>query len=169
MTDTFIDYSLLVDEAMHIIIKKSLQIVAEKSFIGDHHFFISFNTTHKGVRISDSLKNKYPEEMTIVLQHQFDNLIVNDETFEVTLKFDNIPEKMLIPFKSLTAFADPSVKFGLQFKHYDDSAEEEIDNYENNESEEDSSHNESSDTNSLGKSNNSEKVISLDSFRKKNK
>jgi uncharacterized protein len=165
MTDIFIDYSLLVDEAMHIIIKKSLQIVAEKSFIGDHHFFISFNTMHKGVKLSKTLRKKYPEEMTIVLQHQFENLIVTDEYFEVTLRFDNTPEQIVIPFKSLTAFADPSVKFGLQFKHYDSQNEEN----EMDSEVEDNSYNSNLGDHNIRPSDNSEKVISLDSFRKKNK
>lgn len=116
-----IDYSLLVDDAMHLIVKKSLEIFSENESIGDHHFFISFITKYPGVVISDKLHNKYPYEMTIVLQHQFENLIVKDNQFSVELSFDNQQEKVIIPFAALTAFADPSVKFGLQFRHSDES------------------------------------------------
>ena len=121
MSKNPIDYSLLVDDAMHLIVKKSLEIFSERKFIGDHHFFISFITKYPGVSISEKLHNKYPYEMTIVLQHQFENLIVKDDHFSVELSFDNQQEKIAIPFAALTAFADPSVKFGLQFRHIDES------------------------------------------------
>ena len=116
-----IDYSALVDDAMHLIVKKSLRIFAQANLHGDHHFFISFITKYPGVVISEKLHNKYPYEMTIVLQHQFEKLIVSDDHFSVLLSFDNQQEKIVIPFAALTAFADPSVKFGLQFRHIDDS------------------------------------------------
>ncbi len=124
MNKTLIDYSLLVDDAMHLIVKKSLQIFAENEFHGDHHFFISFITKYPGVAISEKLHNKYPYEMTIVLQHQFEKLVVSDDHFSVFLSFDNQQEKIVIPFASLTAFADPSVKFGLQFRHLDEAQAE---------------------------------------------
>ncbi|MEK6734651.1 MAG: ClpXP protease specificity-enhancing factor SspB [Pseudomonadota bacterium] len=120
MGKKLIDYSILVDDAMHFIVKKSLQIFAENSFHGDHHFFISFITKYPGVVISEKLHNKYPYEMTIVLQHQFEDLIVREDSFSVSLSFDNQKEKIIIPFASLTAFADPSVKFGLQFRHIEE-------------------------------------------------
>ena len=124
MAEEFIDYSELVDEAMHIIVRKSLEIVASNSFYGDHHFFISFLTDYPNVIISNKLKNKYPDEMTIVLQYQYESLEVKEDHFSVTLSFDNIKERITIPFKALTAFADPSVKFGLQFRHYEDDIDE---------------------------------------------
>lgn len=120
MSNEFINYGLLVDEAMHLIVKKSLEVLSDNTLQGDHHFYISFLTTYPGVTLSDKLKSKYPQEMTIVLQYQFENLHVYQDSFEVTLSFDNIKERIVIPFKALTAFADPSVKFGLQFKHFDD-------------------------------------------------
>lgn len=127
MKKSLIDYSELVDDAMHLIVKKSLQLFSESELRGDHHFFISFITKYPGVVISEKLRQKYPYEMTIVLQHQFEDLIIQDDYFTVVLSFDNAPEKVIVPFASLTAFADPSVKFGLQFRHIDDWNEEESD------------------------------------------
>lgn len=123
-----IDYSILVDDAMHFIVKRSLEIFAESDSRGEHHFFISFVTKYPGVTLSEKLQNKYPYEMTIVLQHQFEELKIDDDHFSVVLSFDHQPEKIIIPFASLTAFADPSVKFGLQFRHLDESQIEEIKN-----------------------------------------
>jgi hypothetical protein len=120
MNQGIIDYSVLVDEAMHLIVKKSLQIFADTDSQGEHHFFISFITKYPGVVISEKLHNKYPYEMTIVLQHQFEKLTIADDHFSVLLSFDNQQEKIVIPFAALTAFADPSVKFGLQFRHVDE-------------------------------------------------
>ena len=120
MKKEMIDYSVLVDDAMHLIVKKSLEIFAESDMDADHHFFISFVTKYPGVSISKKLHNKYPYEMTIVLQYQFEDLVVTEEGFSVYLSFDNQQEKIVIPFAALTAFADPSVKFGLQFRHVDD-------------------------------------------------
>lgn len=130
MTDienSFIDYGKLIDDAMHQIVINALNIVSKKGLSGGHHFFISFNTRHEGVSLSPNLLSKYPSEMTIVLQHQFEDLIISDDKFEVTLSFNRIKEKIVIPFKSLIAFADPSVKFGLQFKKFDDLLDDESD------------------------------------------
>lgn len=120
MTDDFIDYGLLIDDAMHVIVKKALERVHKEGLPGKHHFFISFITSHPGVSISSALQNKYPEEMTIVLQHQFENLVVTDKGFSVVLSFDHVKEKIDVPFDALVAFADPSVKFGLQFRPWDE-------------------------------------------------
>lgn len=124
MSKELIDYSILVDNAMHLIVKKSLQIFAASEDRGEHHFFISFVTKHKGVVISDKLHKKYPYEMTIVLQHQFEELQVEEDYFSVYLSFNNEKEKIVIPFSALTAFADPSVKFGLQFRHVEENKED---------------------------------------------
>jgi len=120
MIKELIDYSDLVDEAMHGIVKKSLRTFSEAQERGEHHFFISFMTHYPGIVLSHKLRNKYPDEMTIVLQYQFDEFEVFEDKFSVVLSFDNVKERIEIPFKALTAFADPSVKFGLQFKHYDE-------------------------------------------------
>ena len=109
---------------MHIIVKQSLQVFANLKDAGDHHFFVSFVTKYSGVILSEKLKNRYPYEMTIVLQYMFNNLTINDDNFSVNLSFDNQPETITIPFAALTAFADPSVKFGLQFRYAEDSPED---------------------------------------------
>jgi len=97
-----------------------LSDAAKKGLPGDHHFFISFDTHADGVRISDRLRAQYPEEMTIILQHQFWDLVVEDDRFAITLSFGGRHERLTIPFSALTAFADPSVKFGLQFEANED-------------------------------------------------
>lgn len=117
MSEEFIDYGQLIDDAMHVIVQKALQRVEKEGLPGSHHFFISFLTEFPGVELSKKLRDKYPDEMTIVLQYQFENLNVDDEGFSVSLSFDNVKEKIVVPFTALTAFADPSVKFGLQFRH----------------------------------------------------
>jgi hypothetical protein len=126
MNDDFIDYGKLIDDAMHVIVKKALERVSKEGLPGKHHFFISFLTGYPGVILSDTLKKRYPEEMTIVLQHQFEDLKVTDKRFDVVLSFDNVKENIGAPFEALVAFADPSVKFGLQFRHMDEFDEDEL-------------------------------------------
>ena len=166
MTKKFIDYAELVDEAMHIIVKKSLNILASDPMIEDHHFFISFLTSYPGVEISQALRHKYPDEMTIVLQYQFEKLTVEEDIFSVLLSFNGVKEKLVIPFKSLTAFADPSVKFGLQFKQY--ILEEDDDSPQNVETD-----NKIDETEQLPstifKNRKANNVITLDNFRKNKK
>jgi len=113
----YIDYGVLVDEAMHFVVRKTLNLVQEHGLPEDHHFFITFETTHPGVMISDELREKYEEEMTIVVQHQFWDLEVTEEYFSIVLSFDAVKQNLTIPFDALISFADPSVKFGLQFQH----------------------------------------------------
>ena len=110
-----IDYPALIDQAMRGVVRDALKQVVAHGLPGDHHFFISYRTTHADVKMSDALRSRYPEEITVVIQHQFWDLIVKDDHFSVTLSFSNIPEKLVVPFAALTAFADPSIKFGLQF------------------------------------------------------
>lgn len=112
-----IDYNKAVDEVMHLIVHKVLKQVEQEGLPGNHHFFISFLTSNKGVKISNTLRNKYPYEMTIVLQYQFHNLKVDPNGFSVMLNFGGIPEEIYIPFDSMIAFVDPSVQFGLQFNN----------------------------------------------------
>lgn len=114
-----IDYGKLVDEAMHIIVHRVLKTIQDQGLPGNHHFFISFATKYPGTQLSQSLMSKYPKEMTIVLQYQFQSLIVDDKGFEVTLSFNGAKERLYIPFKGIITFADPSVQFGLQFKDVD--------------------------------------------------
>ncbi len=111
-----IDYEALAQEAMRGVVRAVLTKVGETGLLGDHHFYIAFNTQGPGVNISKRLKEKYPEEMTIVLQHLFWDLEVNDERFEVKLRFDGIPERLVVPFRCVKVFYDPSVPYGLQFE-----------------------------------------------------
>jgi uncharacterized protein len=120
-----IRYDLLVQDALKGVVRKVL-IDAKDGLPGEHHFYISFQTDFPGVRLSNRLREKYPQEMTIVLQHQYWDLNVTEHTFEVGLSFSGIPERLLIPFDALTGFFDPSVQFGLKFDSQDEEEEEEI-------------------------------------------
>ena len=116
MTD-HIRYDLLTQQALRGVVRNVLTEAAKKKGLpGDHHFYISFDTTAEGVRMSERLRMQYPEQMTIILQHQFWDLVVNERGFEVGLSFGGIPEKLGIPFEAITGFFDPSVQFGLQFE-----------------------------------------------------
>jgi len=108
-------YDKMVEEALRGVVRKALQHAHEKGLPGDHHFYLTFRTKAPGVSIPDYLHDQYPEEMTIVLQHQFWDLTLEDERFTVTLSFKNRPAELVIPYAALSAFVDPSVKFGLQF------------------------------------------------------
>lgn len=115
MTDDVLDYGKLIDEAMHRVVKRALEIVQKYGLPKEHHFFVTFRTDFAGVMISDELRYRYPEEMTIVLQHQFWDLEVEEDRFSIVLSFDNVKQNLTVPFQALVSFADPSVKFGLQF------------------------------------------------------
>lgn len=110
-----INYPKLVDNAMRDIAKKLLKSVENEGLRGDHYFLISFVTTYSGVTLSERLKRKYNPEMTIVIQHQYENMFVNDEELAITLSFDGIKEDIIVPFNALTSFVDPSTRFALQF------------------------------------------------------
>jgi hypothetical protein len=116
MSTDLIRYDLLAQEALRGVVRRVLQDVARTGVPGEHHFYISFNTEFPGVRISPRLREKYPEEMTVILQHQFWDLVVTEHGFEVGLSFSNVPEKLHVPYDSITGFFDPSVKFGLKFE-----------------------------------------------------
>ncbi len=120
-----IRYDLLVQDALKGVVRKVL-IDCKDGLPGEHHFYISFQTDFPGVRLSNRLREKYPQEMTIVLQHQFWDMNVTEHTFEVGLSFSGVPERLLIPFDALTGFFDPSVQFGLKFDGQDDEEGEEI-------------------------------------------
>ncbi len=111
-----IRYDLLAQDALRGVVRRVIVDVAREGLPGEHHFYISFDTRAPGVRLSQRMREKYPEEMTIVLQHQFWDLQVSDTTFEVGLSFGGIPERLVVPFSALKGFFDPSVKFGLQFE-----------------------------------------------------
>jgi uncharacterized protein len=115
MSVDHIRYDLLTQEALRGVIRTVLTDASVKGLPGDHHFFITFDTRAEGVRMSPRLKASYPDEMTIVLQHQFWDLAVGEEDFDVGLAFNGIPERLHVPLKAVKAFFDPSVRFGLQF------------------------------------------------------
>jgi hypothetical protein len=121
-----IRYDLLVQDALKGVVRKVLIDAGKDGLPGEHHFYISFRTDFPGVRVSNRLREKYPQEMTIILQHQFWDLAVTEHAFEVGLSFSGIPERLLIPFEALTGFFDPSVQFGLKFDNQDEDEEEEI-------------------------------------------
>jgi hypothetical protein len=112
-----IRYDLLTQQALRGVVRNVLTDVAKNDRLpGDHHFYISFDTQADGVRMSDRLRAQYPEEMTIILQHQFWGLAVHEQAFEVGLSFGGIPEKLTVPFAAINEFVDPSVQFGLRFE-----------------------------------------------------
>jgi len=114
-----IDYEALAQDAMRGVVRQVLTRTAKTGLPGDHHFYISFDTQLPGVTLSKRLREKYPEEMTIVLQHRFWDLSVTDDRFEVKLTFDGIPERLVVPFAAIKVFFDPSVRYGLQFEESD--------------------------------------------------
>ena len=111
-----IRYDLLTQQALRGVVRSVLAEAAKKGLPGDHHFFITFDTHADGVRMSERLRAQYPEEMTVILQHQFWDLTVTEQAFDVGLSFGGITERLSIPFDAITAFVDPSVQFGLQFE-----------------------------------------------------
>ncbi len=111
-----IRYDLLTQQALRGVVRQVLADTAKKGLVGEHHFYISFDTRADGVRLSQRMKQQYPEQMTIILQHQFWDLSVSDTGFEVGLSFGGIPEKLGVPFEAVKGFFDPSVQFGLQFE-----------------------------------------------------
>jgi hypothetical protein len=115
MTHPQIDYASLVEKALLRVVHDVLAMVAEEGLPGRHHLYITFRSDHPGVVMEDALRARYPTEMTIVLQHEFWELEVDDERFAITLRFSGQPQRLEIPLEALTVFADPSVEFGLQF------------------------------------------------------
>lgn len=118
MTDT-LDYGSLMHRAMRGLIFDVLEQVRDHGLPGNHHFFITFDTTHPDVQLADWLKDRYPAEMTVVIQHWFDNLVVRKDGFSITLNFGDQPEPIHIPFDAIQTFVDPSVEFGLRFENQD--------------------------------------------------
>ncbi len=154
MSEDLIRYDTLIETALREVVKQAMERVVEKGLPGEHHFYISFLTHFPGVEIPSYLREKYPEEMTIVLQHQFYGLTVGKDSFSVMLSFNNVKERLSIPFAAITTFADPSVNFALQFQSLP------LDGGEENEQAGGKTE-ETAGEEKLGK------VISLDRFRKK--
>ncbi|WP_019221499.1 SspB family protein [Bartonella senegalensis] len=182
MVQDQIRYDILVQDALRGVIRKVLSEVAKAGLPGNHHFFITFLTNAPGVKISPRLQSRYPEQMTIVLQHQFRDLNISETAFEVTLSFREISEKLVIPFHSIQVFYDPVAAFEAAFDLPSDLNSKEDENSENTPStpvvlsekqkkENKFTNEQSSKTNNKDSSNNERKqsadVVSLDSFRKK--
>lgn len=170
-------YDKMVENALRGVVKQAIEAVIESGGLpGDHHFYITFLTEYPGVKIPDYLKERYPGEMTIVLQYQFYDLFVDDEVMKVKLSFNNIPELLTIPLASISIFADPSVNFALQFQPVtDDLSESLLDALDEIEADDDDPDGSGGGKKS-GKKKSSKKkrdggdggqVISLDQFRKK--
>ncbi|MDD9991299.1 MAG: ClpXP protease specificity-enhancing factor SspB [Rhodospirillales bacterium] len=115
MSKDLIGYNTLVEDGLRSVVREALRRVAEEGWPGTHHAYITFKTEAPGVEVPDFLHSRYPDELTIVLQHQFWDLEVEDDFFAVTLSFNKVGQRIVVPFAALTSYADPSVKFGLQF------------------------------------------------------
>src|SRR6516164_4579005 len=117
-----IRYDILVQEALRAVVRRVLMDTAQNGLPGEHHFYISFDTRADGVRLSPRMLAQYPTEMTVVLQHQFWDLVVTESGFEVGVSFGGVPERLAVPFAAVKAFFDPSVQFGLQFEEAGEAA-----------------------------------------------
>ncbi len=159
----------MVEDALRSVVRSALETAAVHGLPGDHHFYITFRTGQAGVRIPDHLRARHPDEMTIVLQHQFWGLGVDDEAFEVTLSFGGVSERLHVPLAAITGFADPSAKFGLQFQAVDGEG------YEDEGFDEDDDADADQDAAAAGDGDGGDgdgggdagKVVALDAFRKK--
>ena len=149
-----IDYGTLMHKAMRTLIFDVLKDVEKSGLPGEHHFFITFDTTVEGVEISEWLRKRYPEEMTIVIQHWFDGLNVKEDGFDITLNFGDQPESLVVPFLAILTFVDPSVEFGLRFEQNEDDEQPKFSEMEKANDKEKKSSKKKGD------------VVSLDSFRK---
>lgn len=156
-------YDQLAQLALRGVVREALRRVEREGLPGEHHFYIAFNTRYPGVILSERTMERYPREMTIVLQHQYWNLKVHDTWFEVELSFDNIPEKLIIPFNAVKGFLDPAVQFGLQFEVV--AAEEEAADAAKAEGDDHKSAMPAAET--PDDEGDKAKVVSLDAFRKK--
>jgi hypothetical protein len=125
-----IRYDILVQKALREMVRGVLTETVKNGLPGDHHFFITFDTTAEGVQLSSRLRAQYPEEMTIVLQHQYRGLKVSDDAFEVGLSFGGVPERLVVPLEAIKVFADPSVQFTLQFETLAETPDEAVDETE---------------------------------------
>lgn len=151
-----IDYGNLMHRALRQLMSDVLTDVSQNGLPGNHHFFISFKTDHAGVDVPDWLVDQYPDEMTIVIQNWFDNLVVSDDQFEITLSFSNQPVHLVIPFDAVLTFVDPSVEFGLRFDTETEAASEVHEVVEDEAPETEESQDGGTDSD----------VVSLDAFRK---
>jgi len=119
MSKDMMRYDLMAQEALRGVVRSALEVVATEGLPGEHHFYIAFDTNFPGVEISDELHERYPDEMTIVVQHQFWDLNVAEDHFEISLTFSKVLERLVVPYVAVKGFFDPSVQFGLQFQGAD--------------------------------------------------
>ena len=150
-----IDYGNLMHNAMRSLIQDVLTEVKKNGLPGEHHFFITFDTNHAGVEMASWLKDRYPTEITVVMQHWYDDLEVRDDGFSVTLNFGDTPEHLVIPYEAILTFVDPSVEFGLRFETNEE--DEDTDEQKSTVSEESKKDDTKKETG---------QVVSLDNFRK---
>lgn len=120
MAEDALRYDRMVEHALRGVVRSALAEVVKSGLPGDHHFYITFRTRAPGVELPPHLLERYPQEMTIVLQYQYWNLVCEESRFEVTLSFNDVRHRLVVPFAAVTSFADPSVKFGLQFQYAED-------------------------------------------------
>ncbi|MEM6811714.1 MAG: ClpXP protease specificity-enhancing factor SspB [Pseudomonadota bacterium] len=157
--ENLLRYDRMVESALRGVVQEAIEEIIEYGGLpGDHHFYITFMTDYPGVKIPDYLKDRYPGEMTIVLQFQYDDLFVDEEKMMVTLSFNNVPERLEIPLAAITIFADPSVNFALQFQPME---EEGGPDYDPDDDDSGPFDDDGSDDQPKGE------VVSLDKFRKK--
>lgn len=158
--DEILRYDKMVEGALRGVVRQAVEEVVDDGLPGEHHFYITFMTDYPGVDIPDYLRDRYPGEMTIVLQYQFYDLSVDKEKMGVTLSFNNVPERLVIPLGAISIFADPSVNFALQFQPLGDDGDFDPDGGGDEDSDQDTA----KDGDKDGKSG---EVVSLDKFRKK--
>ncbi|WP_020594355.1 SspB family protein [Kiloniella laminariae] len=181
ISESELRYDHMVEKALLNVVRESLEYAAKNGLPGDHHFYITFNTSQEEVIIPDHLKARYPGEMTIILQYQFWDLEVGQDGFSVTLSFSDVPERMSIPYAAIVAFADPSVRFGLQFDitngengDFEDDLEDLLEDYEDDDDFDTGDEIANSDENPKDKTakekpkdGGTDNIVTLDAFRKK--
>lgn len=158
--DEILRYDKMVEAALRGVVRRAVEEVVEHGLRGDHHFYITFLTDYPGVKIPDYLRDRYPGEMTIVLQYQFSDLSVDKDRMKVTLSFNNVPEKLEVPLGAISIFADPSVNFALQFQPLSEAMEDDILLQELPDDDD-------PDGSGGGAGSKTGEVVSLDTFRKK--
>lgn len=164
MEDPF-RYDRMVENALRTVVREALSVTAEHGLTGDHHFYLTFRTDWEGVEVSDALKRRYPREMTIVLQNRFWDLTVAEDHFSVVLTFNEVAETLVVPYAAISTFADPSVRFGLQFAS--SSLEEVSEDQETDGEEHPSADSEAAQAEAAERAEAAgEKVVTLDRFRK---
>jgi hypothetical protein len=162
--DNTLRYDRMVEKALRGVARQAIEEVIDNGLPGDHHFYITFLTDYDGVEIPDYLRERYPGEMTIVLQYQFYDLSIDDEFLKVTLSFNNVPENLVVPVGAITIFADPSVNFALQFQPLDG---QNHDNDPDTTPEDEKSESKTDTDDKVAEKAEKGEVVSLDQFRKK--